>query len=53
MRGFKSHKQAQLFLSIHSQINNLFNLGHHLMSVKNHRVFRERALKEWYLISNA
>lgn len=53
MRGFKSHKQAQLFLSIHAQINNLFNLGRHLMSVKNHRVFRERALNEWYVISYA
>ncbi len=44
MRCFKSHKQAQLFLSIHGQVNNLFNLGRHLMSIKNYRMFRERAL---------
>ena len=41
MRGFKSHKHAQIFLSIHSQINNLFNLGRHLMAAKNYRLFRE------------
>ncbi len=34
MKGFKSHKQAQTFLSIHGQINNLFNLGRHLMCAK-------------------
>lgn len=27
MRGFKSHKQTQLFLSVRGQVNNLFNLG--------------------------
>ncbi len=47
MRGFKSHKQAQQFLSVHSQINNLFNLGRHLMRAINYRVFRERALTDW------
>ena len=53
MRGFKSHKQAQFFLSIHGQVNNLFNLGRHLMSAKNHRMFRERSLNEWAVISFA
>ncbi len=53
MRGFKSHKQAQIFLSIHGQVNNLFNLGRHLMNAKNYRSFRERALNEWTVISYA
>ncbi|NOQ80434.1 MAG: IS6 family transposase [Gammaproteobacteria bacterium] len=47
MRGFKSHKQAQLFLSVHGQINNLFNLGRHLMRAENYRFFRFRAFNEW------
>jgi len=34
MRRFKSHKQAQFFLSIHGQINNLFNLDRHLRELK-------------------
>lgn len=25
MRGFKSHKHAQVFLSIHGQVNNLYS----------------------------
>jgi len=53
MRGFKSHKQAQLFLSVHGQANNLFNLGRHLMRAKNYRMFRERAFNEWAVISCA
>jgi putative transposase len=53
MRRFKSHKQAQFFLSIHGQVNNVFNLGRHLMSAKNHRIFRERSLNEWTVISFA
>lgn len=36
MRGFKSHKEAQLFLSGHGQVNNLFNLSRHLMEAKNY-----------------
>ncbi len=50
MRGFKSHKQIQLFLSVHGQVNNLFNLGRHLLRTKNYRIFRERALNEWAII---
>ena len=53
MRKFKSHKQSQLFLSIHGQVNNLFNLGRHLLRAKNHRVFRVRAINEWTVISCA
>lgn len=53
MRGFKSYKQAQLFISIHGLVNNLFNLGRHLMSAKDYRLFREQALNEWTVISCA
>jgi len=53
MRKFKSHKQSQLFLSIHGQVNNLFNLGRHLLRAKNYRLFRERALNEWTVVSCA
>ena len=53
MRGFKSHKQAQLFLSVHGQVNNLFNLGQHFMRANNYRDFRDRALNEWTDISYA
>ena len=53
MRQFKSHKQTQLFLSIHGQINNLFNLGRHLLRAENYRIFRSRALNEWTVISCA
>ncbi len=53
MRGFKSHKHVQMFLSIHGQVNNLFNLGRHLMKAKHYRLFRERALNEWTEISCA
>ncbi len=53
MRKFKSNKQSQLFLSIHGQTNNLFNLGRYLLRAKNYRVFRERALNEWTVVSCA
>jgi len=53
MRGFKSHKQAQVFLSIHGQVNNLFNLGRHLLKADHYRAFRDRALNEWHRVSYA
>lgn len=53
MRRFKSHKQAQLFLSVHGQVNNLFNLGRHLMRSENYRCFRYRAFNELSEISCA
>ena len=31
MRGFRSHGQAQRFLSVHGQCNNLLRLGRHLL----------------------
>lgn len=53
MRGFKSHKQSQLFLLVHDQMNDLFNFGRHLMRAKDYRMFRERALNERTVISCA
>jgi len=39
MRKFKSIEQCQRFLSAHAEVYNLFNLGRHLLSAKNYRVF--------------
>ena len=46
MRKFKSHGQAQHFLSSHGVINNLFRAGRHLMQAKHYRFFRDRAFVE-------
>ncbi len=47
MRRFKSTQQAQRFLSIHSMVYNLFNLGRHLISAKYYRLLRQRAYASW------
>ena len=47
MRRFKSITQAQRFLSIHAAVQNLFNLGRHLLAAKNYRLFRLRAFVSW------
>jgi len=47
MRRFKSMQQAQRFLTVHSAVYNLFNLGRHLVSAKNYRFFRLRAFASW------
>jgi putative transposase len=47
MRKFKSVEQAQRFLSAHASIDNLFNLGRHLLSAENYRYFRLRAFASW------
>ncbi len=47
MRRFKSTQQAQRFLSVHAAVYNLFNLGRHLVSAKNYRIFRSRAFASW------
>ena len=47
MRRFKSMQQAQRFLTVHAAVYNLFNLGRHLMSAKNYRLFRLRAFAPW------
>ena len=47
MRRFKSALHAQRFLSAHAAVYNLFNLGRHLVSAKNYRIFRENAFATW------
>ena len=47
MRRFKSAQQAQRFLSAHSAVYNLFNLGRHLVSATIYRLFRLRAFVSW------
>jgi len=47
MRRFKSMSQAQRFLSTHSAVYNLFNLGRHHLSAKNYRMLRLRAFASW------
>ena len=51
MRSYGSAKGEVMPSVTHGQVNNLFNLGRHLMRVKNYRIFRERALNEWTVIS--
>ena len=43
MRRFKSLRQLQSFLSVHSPINNLFPLGQHLMKAVHYRPTRDQA----------
>ena len=47
MRKFKSMNQAQRFLSAHVAVYNLFNLGRHLVSADNFRLFRQGAFTSW------
>ena len=47
MRKFKSIQQAQRFLKVHSTVNNLFNLGRHLISAKSYRLLRMLAFASW------
>jgi len=47
MRRFKSMAQAQLFLSVHGPIQNLFRVGRHHLGSINHRILRCRAFTEW------
>jgi len=47
MRRFKTLQQAQRFLSVHAAVQNLFNLGRHLVSARNYRFFRLGAFATW------
>jgi len=51
MRRFKSHGQAQRFLSVHGQVNNLFRVGRHLLSAENYRALRNRSFKTWQQVT--
>ena len=47
MRRFKSPRQAQLFLSVHGVVLNLFRLGRHRLKAVHHRLLRARSFATW------
>ncbi len=47
LRRFKSLRQAQLFLTIHARVYNLFNLGRHLISAAYFRDLRQCVFASW------
>ena len=47
MRRFKSTRQAQRFVTTHAAIQNLFNLGRHLVRAEYYRNLRVSAFAEW------
>lgn len=47
MRQFKSMRQAQRFLGVHAAVQNLFNLGRHLVSADHYRLLRQSAFLSW------
>ena len=47
MRRFKSVRQAQRFLGVHSAAHNLFKLGRGLISAQHYRLFRQNAFGAW------
>jgi putative transposase len=47
MRRFKSMTQAQRFLGTHAAVQNLFNLGRHLVRAQHYRDLRVSAFSEW------
>ncbi len=47
MQRFKSARQAQRFLSSHSQIHNHFQLRRHRLSARDHRQARDTAFRTW------
>jgi len=53
MRRFKSSRQAQRFLSVHSVVHNLFRVGRHLLRSTNHRLLRSRSFEVWRKVTAA
>lgn len=47
MRRFKTARQAQRFVTAHAAVQNLFNLGRHLVSAQHYRDLRISAFGEW------
>ena len=43
----KSMRQAQRFVTAHAAVQNLFNLGRHLVRAEHHRTLRVSAFDEW------
>jgi len=53
MRRFKSRAQAQRFLAVHAQINNLFRVGRHLLKAAHYRFFRDQVFLVWSRVTCA
>lgn len=53
MKGFKSMKHAQEFLTTFSAIGNLFDVGAHLLSAENRRILQAQRWSEWLMITHA
>ena len=53
MRGFKSPRQAQRFLSAHGTIANLFRPRRHRMKANAYRIVRDQAFKTWHQVTCA
>ena len=51
MRRFKSPRQAQLFLSVHGVILNLFRLARHRLKAVHHRLLRARSFATWEAVT--
>ena len=51
MRRFKSPRQAQLFLSVHGVVLNLFRLARHRLKAVHHRMLRARSFATWEAIT--
>jgi putative transposase len=47
LQGFKSHRSAQRFLSLHAATYNVFTVPRHLVSARTHRLFRAEAFEAW------
>ena len=47
MRRFKSMGQTQRFVTAHAVVQNLFNLGRHLVRAEHYRNLRISAFSEW------
>ena len=53
MRRFKSVRQAQIFLSVHGVVLNLFRLGRHRLKSVHYRMLRTRSFSTWEAITAA
>ena len=51
MQRFKSQGQAQLFISTHSAVYNIFNIDRHLTSRNTMRYLRNTAMEKWKIAS--
>jgi putative transposase len=47
MRQFKSVGQVQRFVTVHAAVQNLFNLGRHMVRADHYRNLRVSAFAEW------